>query len=72
MELEAHAELRENVVSDPLERQFAALEGQNRVESELLDLKIQSISVVNAKPDLSPENSIDGEIEKLRSELEQI
>lgn len=71
-ELEAHAELRENALSDPLERQFAALEGQNKAEAELLNLKIQSITSNSSKPSPSSQNTVDLEIEKLRAELDQI
>lgn len=43
LELEAQAELAAGQVHDPLDRQFAALEGNSRVETELAELKAKGL-----------------------------
>lgn len=72
LELESHVELMDARASDPLEKEFAALEGQDRVEAALLDLKIESASSQSPQSNPSRDSAIDAEIEKLRSELDKI
>lgn len=69
MELEAESQLINSVSSDPLEPQFAALEGKDPQETSLLDTSIESTTSTPKKSNLS---SLNAELEKLRSELDNI
>lgn len=59
LELESQAELMKGSTNDPLERQFAALEGNKQVEAELTRMR-------------NTPTHPDPELEKLRSELDKI
>jgi phage shock protein A len=65
LELESQSQLS----GDPLEKNFAVLERQARVEAELKTLKTQSFKKIESGQDSFNANEIDPEIQQLRSLL---
>lgn len=75
MELEARSQAVAELGSDDLERRFAALESGGDVDAELAAMKSQQSMTGTQSPQLpssqAPNAEIEGELEKLRSELDK-
>lgn len=74
MQLEAQAEVSAELASgDDVEKQFRSLEGSNSIDDELATLKAQLTGSSNSPslPATSTTQSVDDELEQLRSKLEE-
>jgi len=76
MELEAQSEVLDELGGNELEKKFAALEGENDIEADLAAMKknlvtgTESAQLPSSPGSAAKNPEIEGELEKLRSELD--